>query len=257
MRVVDKEEYVYLYIENVKMRVMRKSMARTVSSVIIAVGVMVLGLCIKAGMDNFSYRDRVVTVRGLAEKEVNADKVTWPIVCKEVGNDLPTLYNRIKDTNDAIVGFLVANGVQQSEIAVNAPDIVDLQADRYASDKLAHRYNVTSVVTVTSSDVEKVRSLIDRQAELLKQGIAITAGDYQYRIMYEYTNLNDIKPEMIADATRNARAAANKFAADSDSRIGKIKTATQGQFTISDRDPYTPYVKNVRVVSTVVYYLED
>ncbi len=232
-------------------------MAKVLSAVIVAVGIVVLGVCLKAGMDNFSYRDRVVTVRGLAEREVNADKVTWPIVCKEVGDDLPTLYNRIKDTNDVIVGFLVANGVQQSEIVVNAPDIVDLQADRYASDKPAHRYNVTSVVTVTSSDVKEIRSLIDRQTELLKQGIAITAGDYQYQIMYEYTNLNDIKPEMIADATRNAREAASKFAADSDSRIGKIKTASQGQFSISDRDPYTPYIKKVRVVSTIVYYLED
>ncbi len=105
--------------------------------------------------------------------------------------------------------------------------------------------------------MKKVNKLISRQTELLKQGIAITAGDYEYRTIYEYTALNDIKPGMIAEATANAREAADKFAADSKSRLGKIKTATQGQFDISDRDPYTPYLKKVRVVSTIVFYLED
>ena len=102
-----------------------------------------------------------------------------------------------------------------------------------------------------------MNELISRQAELLKQGIAITAGDYNYRTIYEYTDLNTIKPEMIAEATQNAREAADKFAADSQSELGQIKSATQGQFSIEDRDPYTPYIKNVRVVTYVNYYLED
>lgn len=234
-----------------------KNMSKVTSSVILAVGVVVLGLCIKAGIDNFSSRERIITVRGLAEKEVKANKVTWLIVCKEMGNDLPALYTRINDTNNAIVGFLTSNGVSQAEITINAPDIIDMQAERYSSNNRPYRYNVTSVITVTSSDVDKVRALIDRQTELLKQGIAVTAGDYSYQTMYDYTDLNTIKPEMIAEATRNARAAADQFASDSDSRLGKIKTAIQGQFSITDRDPYTPYLKKVRVVSTIVYYLED
>ncbi len=98
---------------------------------------------------------------------------------------------------------------------------------------------------------------MERQTELLKQGIAIVAGDYQYQTTYEYTDLNSIKPEMIAEATKNAREAANKFAEDSDSKLGKIKTASQGQFSIEDRDQYTPYLKKVRVVSSIVYYLND
>lgn len=232
-------------------------MNKILSSVIIAIGIIILGVCIKSGIDNFSSRDRVVTVRGLAEKEVKANKVTWPIVCKEVGNDLPSLYTRINATNDAIVKFLTSNGIAMDEIAINAPDIIDMQAERYSNKDNPYRYNVTSVITVTSHDVDKVRLLIDRQTELLKQGIAITAGDYNYKIMYDYTDLNEIKPEMIADATRNAREAANKFAADSESTLGKIKTASQGQFSIEDRDPYTPYLKKVRVVSTIIYYLED
>ncbi len=232
-------------------------MQKIISSAIIALGVIILGLCVKAGIDNFSSRERVVTVRGLAEKEVKANKVTWPIVCKEIGNDLPNIYTKIKSTNDAIIKFLTSNGVTTDEIVVNAPEIIDLQAERYSSNNHAYRYNVTSVITVTSTNVDNIRILIDRQTELLKQGIAITAGDYNYQTMYDYTDLNEIKPEMIADATRNAREAANKFAADSESSLGKIKTASQGQFSIENRDPYTPYIKKVRVVSTIIYYLED
>ena len=116
---------------------------------------------------------------------------------------------------------------------------------------------MTSVVVVTSKNVAKVNELIKRQTELLKEGIAITAGDYNYQTLYEYTDLNKIKPGMIAEATHNAREAADKFAADSHSKIGKIKTATQGQFSIENRDPYTPYIKNVRVVSSIVFYIED
>lgn len=232
-------------------------MNKIVSSLILAIGIIILGICVKSGIDNFSSRDRIVTVRGLAEREVKANKVTWPIVCKEVGNDLPALYTRINNTNEIIVAFLKTNGVLDAEITINAPDIIDLQAERYSNNDRPFRYNVTSVITVTSQDVDKVRKLIDRQTELLKQGIAITAGDYNYQTMYDYTDLNKIKPEMIAEATSNAREAGNKFAADSESELGKIKTASQGQFSIENRDPYTPYIKKVRVVSTIVYYLED
>ena len=91
---------------------------------------------------------------------------------------------------------------------------------------------------------------------LLKQGIAITGGDYKYNVSYEFPGLNEVKPRMIEEATKNARAAAEKFAKDSDSELGKIRNASQGQFSISDRDAYTPYIKSVRVVTTVNYYLK-
>ncbi len=232
-------------------------LTRTLPALLIAAGIFFLGVFIKSGIDNFAYRDRVVAVRGLAEKEVMANKVTWPIVCKEVGNDLTSIYDKITSNTTKISKFLTDNGISSDEILVQPPQILDLQAERYGSNDRPFRYNVTSVVVVTSPNVEKVNKLISRQTELLKQGIAITAGDYEYRTIYEYTALNDIKPEMIAEATANAREAADKFAADSKSRLGKIKTASQGQFDISDRDPYTPYLKKVRVVSTIVFYLED
>lgn len=234
-----------------------KNLQSVIPALLIAAGIFCLGLFIKSGIDNFAFRDRVVSVRGLAEKEVMANKVTWPIVVKQVGNDLSVIYSNITANNSKITDFLTSNGVSAEQILVQPPQIIDLQAERYNSNNQPFRYNVTSVVVVTSTDVKLVNELISRQTDLLRQGIAISAGDYQYQTLYEYTSLNEIKPEMIAEATANARQAADKFAADSNSRLGKIKTASQGQFDISDRDPYTPYLKKVRVVSSITFYLED
>lgn len=236
---------------------MNKSATILLSSAIIALGLAVLGFAMKAGVDNFTYRDRDVTVRGLCERQVSANKVTWPIVTKEMGNDLVAIYDKIQANNSVIVDFLKSHGIDETEISVNPPAVTDRLADSYNSENVRVRYNVTNVIVVTSSKVDLVRNLIDRQTELMKQGIAIVADNYQYQTTYEYTDLNSIKPEMIAEATRNAREAADKFASDSNSRLGKIKTARQGQFTIENRDQYTPYIKNIRVVTSIDYYLED
>ena len=228
-----------------------------VESVILATGLLLMGFCVKQGLDSFAEKNRIVTVKGLAEMEVPANKVTWPLMYKEVGNDLFLLYNRINTTNDAIVNFLLKKGIKREEISVNAPEIIDLQAERYNHNPVQYRYNVTTVITVTSNQVELVRSLIQEQSELLKQGIAITGGDYRYNTQYDFTSLNEIKPQMIEEATKNAREAALKFAKDSESELGKIKRAYQGQFSIEDRDANTPYIKRIRVVTTIDYSLED
>ena len=217
-------------------------------AIILAIGMLIMGYFIKNGLDTFAGKDRVVTVKGLAEMEVPANKVTWPLMYKEVGNDLPALYNKINNTNQTIVTFLKQKGITEQEISINAPELIDLQADRY---------NITTVITVTSDKVELVRNLIKEQSELLKQGIAITGGDYRYNVQYDFTGLNAVKPQMIEEATKNARAAAIKFAKDSDSKLGKIKRAYQGQFSIEDRDANTPYIKRIRVVTTIDYSLED
>lgn len=224
---------------------------------IIAMGLIILGLSIKGGIEYFKDRDRVVSVKGLAEMEVPANKVTWPLMFKDLGDNLPTLYNNIRAKNSAIINFLKTKGITIKEISIAAPEIIDMQAERYSSTPSPFRYNVTSVITVTSNNVPLVRSLISQQSELLKQGIALTAGDFRFNVVYDFTKLNNIKPQMIENATKNARTSAEKFAKDSDSKLGKIKTADQGQFTITDRDPNTPYIKNVRVVTTIEYYLED
>ena len=226
-------------------------------AIVLAIGMVALGAQVKQGINNFVAKDRVVTVKGLAEMEVPANKVTWPLMYKEVGNDLSTLYNKISHTNKAIVGFLKNKGIAEDEISINAPEIIDMQAERYVGENKTYRYNVTTVITVTSNKVDLVRNLISEQGELLKQGIAITGGDYRYNIQYDFTSLNEIKPQMIEEATKNAREAAQKFAKDSDSELGKIKRAVQGQFSIENRDANTPYIKRIRVVTTIDYSLED
>lgn len=230
---------------------------KIIPAVIVTIGIALLGLFIKQGIDNYSYRDRIVSVRGLAEREVKANSVTWPVVYQCAANDLNTIYTDIKTKSTAIVKFLKANGIQDSEIEVIAPSVTDNQANSYSYSTPLNRYTVNGVIVVTSGNVDLVTSLVKRQSELLKEGVAVVSGGWDNRITYDYTELNTIKPEMIAEATANAREAAKKFAEDSDSKLGKIKTASQGQFSISDRDSYTPYIKNVRVVSTITYYLED
>ena len=227
------------------------------AGLLIGVGLLLLGLCMKSGIDDFAHRDRIVTVRGLAQRDIPANKVTWPIVSKLTGDDLKSLYTQVQSIDSAITTFLKTNGITDAETRVNPPAVTDLKADQYNAANAPYHYSVTAVVTVTSSRVELVRKLINRQTELMAQGIAITAGDYNYPSLYEYTDLNTIKPAMIAEATQNARKAADKVAEDSHSKLGKIKTASQGQFSIDDRDQYTPQIKTVRVVSTIEYYLKD
>lgn len=228
-----------------------------IEAIIISIGVILLGVMIRSGINDFKNKDRIVSVKGLAEIEVPADKVVWPLVYKDIGNDPALLYTNMEQKNAAIVKFLENNGIAKEEISIAPPEVIDMQAERYADRNTLYRYNATSVITVISKNVDKVRKLMSEQAELLKQGIAITGGDYRYNVVYEFTGLNAIKPQMIEEATKNARAAAEKFATDSDSSLGKIRNASQGQFTISDRDANTPYIKSIRVVTTVNYYLKE
>lgn len=230
-------------------------MKHIVASFIVALGLTALGLFVYCGFRAFADKDRQIVVRGLAEMEVEANKVTWPIVIKTVGNDLPTLYDNATRTARTVREYLHNNSITDQEISNSAPTLWDKDAQTYRTDA-PYRYNLTQVITVTSSQIGVVNKLIEQQADLIKLGVAISS-DYQYQTTYEYTQLNDVKPRMIAEATDNARMAAQKFADDSGSSLGNIKYATQGQFSISDRDAYTPWIKNVRVVTTVAYDIKD
>ena len=136
--------------------------------------------------------------------------------------------------------------------------VTDLQAERYGyNNEDPFRYKAVSVVTVASDKIDLVRGLMNKQGDLLKKGVVIAGDDYQFQTVFSFNGLNDIKPEMVAEATQNARLTAQKFAEDSDSRIGKIRSASQGQFSISNRDQNTPHIKVVRVVTTIEYSLKD
>ena len=230
---------------------------KIVPAAIIAISVVIAGLSLRSGIVTFKEMDRKVSVKGLAEREVKADKVTWPLIYKEIGNDPSEMYDRLSSKNKRVIAFLKSAGIKDSDISVNPPVISDRQADNYGNEIMNYRYKATSVITVTSSEVDKVRQLMRRQSGLMKQGIAIVSEEYgNNSITYEFTGLNKIKPEMVEEATKNARTTAQKFAEDSDSKLGDIRNAQQGQFSIEDRDANTPYIKKVRVVNTVEYSLE-
>lgn len=220
-------------------------------------GMLILGGSLVLMVNNLKSYDRCVTVKGLCEKEVMADKVIWPIMYKQGGNELGELYNTVEDMNATIVKFLKDAGVSDDEITMNAPSILDTRTNLYGERKEYH-YIVTAGVTVCSEKVGLIVKLQTEQAKLYEKGIPVGMGEnWSYPTTYSFTALNDIKPGMIEEATINARQAAEKFAKDSKSKLGKIKNATQGQFSVSDRDSNTPYIKNVRVVTNVVYYLKD
>ena len=188
-------------------------------AVILAIGIIMLGFCIKSGLESVIAKDRKVVVKGLAEKEVEADKVTWPIVSKEIGNDLPELYQKINATTSTIRQFLLANGVKASEINVNAPVVIDLNAERYGENRQGYRYNITSIITVTSHNVKLVRGIIARQGDLLQKGVAIVDGGYENPVKYEYVAFRQMKPKMMQEAIENAEKTAAQFAENSKSNI--------------------------------------
>lgn len=231
--------------------------SRVKETIILAVAILCLGAFFYRAQIDVKDRDRVVFVRGLAEREVSADFVIWPIVYKEVGNDLAELSATLQSKSQILEKFLLENGIQKENITYSTPAIVDADGELYSGGKHAYRYVATVVATVATNNVELVRKAMEKQGELLKHGIAFSGGDYQYRTIYSFNGLNEIKPAMIDEATRNARTAAEKFAKDSDSKLGKIKTATQGVFSIENRDENTPHIKKVRVVTNVQYFLED
>ena len=222
-----------------------------------AIGIIILGLILRSSLLDMTSVKRTVTVKGFSERLVPADKVTWPLAYTLQGNDLVYLYDNVQKVNSYIIGFLKENGVTDSEINVAPPSADDNEANSYSDNKPLYKYDMTSVITVTSSNVDTIRSLILRQPELFKAGIFLHQNDYLYSIEYEFTKLNEIKPQMIQEATIDARNAAEKFAQDSNSKLGKIKYARQGQFSIENRDYNTPHIKLVRVVTTIDYNLKD
>lgn len=221
-------------------------------------GLVLLGYQLGNAVITFKQLDRSVTVKGLSEREYQADVVIWPIQFLEASNDLPALYKIVENNTHKIRDFLISRGISPQEISYSAPTIVDKSAQQYGGGPRAEfRYTANQTVTVYSDKIEAVRKAMTAMSELGKQGMVLSGENYQAQTEYLFTRLNDIKPEMIEEATQNAREVAEKFAADSDSDLGKIRSASQGQFSISARDNNTPHIKRIRVVSTIAYYLSD
>ena len=230
---------------------------KMLSGLFIMAGLIVLGFMMPRTVDRYRSFDRTVNVKGLCEKEVTADKVIWPIVYRVMSDDITSVYNQTDTYNEIIREFLEKGGIKDSEITVAVPAVSDKYANEYGNNDRPYRYIAKNVVTVCTGNVDAVLALMSKQSELMKKGLVIVGNDWENPVEFKYEGLNDIKPAMIEEATQNAREAAEKFAKDSGSRLGKIKNANQGTFTIENRDSNTPYIKKVRVVTSVTYYLKN
>lgn len=220
-------------------------------------GLVYVGQTASTALLQMKAMERTVTVKGLAEKEVKANVAIWPINFTEVDNNLPKLYETVQQKTDRVVAFLKEQGFSDSEITISLPSIEDRQAQGYVDPNVRYRYSAKVNLSIYTPQIDLMLNTRKQMISLVKEGIAIASQEYDNRTEFLFTDLNSVKPVMVQEATQNAREVAEKFAKDSDSRLGKIKTASQGQFTISDRDNSTPYIKQIRIVSTLTYYLND
>lgn len=226
-----------------------------VGTVLLSAAIAASGWWLSEGLLRFKTGDRYVTVKGLAEREMPADLVVWPITFTLTGNDLPALYEQIQGNAQRIGAFLQAQGLKDAEQTLGTPRIEDFDAHGYRENRGANRYKTDVTLTVRSADVPAVIKAMRASGELVKAGVALASWGPAPE--FRYTKLNELKPELLAQATENARKAAEQFAKDSASRVGRIRTANQGQIGIADRDAGTPQVKAIRVVTTVEYELLD
>ncbi len=225
---------------------------------LLAAGLIVLGNQAGETALQVKQMERTITVKGLSEREVPADLAIWYITSEIASNELNGFYAEVQDKSHIIFEFLKKAGIAPEEITLNPPVVNDMFAKNYANQNaIKFRYTGNFTVTVYSKQIDTVREAMKRVIELGEKGVVLSAQNYASKNQFIFSGLNDIKPAMIEEATKNAREVANKFAADSDSVLGKIRKARQGQFSISDRDATTPHIKKVRVVSTIEYYLSD
>jgi hypothetical protein len=227
----------------------------TPAAVVLAIGIALAGYLVGNALIESRTSERRVAVRGLSERELPANLVLWPIVFSVTSDDLVDL-QRQADAGVVKVRAFLGDAFPAEQISVSPPRVQDREAQGRAGDgRQLDRYMAEVVVTVRTDQIDAARKAIERSGELVKQGVAVIRS-YEYSTQYLYTDLEKIKPEMIAEATRDARRAAEQFAQDSGSKVGAIRTAQQGLFSIEDRDQFSPQLKKIRVVTTVDYYLE-
>ncbi len=222
---------------------------------IISVVILLAALIVAGGMSQIARQQRTVTVRGLAERDVTADMAIYPLTFSVGSNDLSQLQADILAKIEIVKAYLQEKGLSEADYTIKSADITDNSVNPWLTEKGRYTYLAKQVILVRSSNVEAVMAAQASSLDLAGKGIAVSQ-DYESMISFEFTKLNDIKPEMIAEATQNAREVAEQFARDSHSKVGKISQATQGYFTIENAAQGLEQVKHVRVVTSIVYLLK-
>ncbi len=222
----------------------------------IGISIVMAAVILAVGLANIITPERSVSVRGLAEREVDADLAVWNMSFSMGENSLESMQKSILEKTEVIKKYLIKHGLEESDFTVKPAAITDNSLNSYMDQtKITYKFVAQQTILVRSGKIEAVKSANADSLELVSAGIAVSQ-DYDSKVSYEFTKLNDIKPEMIAEATKNARTAAEQFAHDSNSKVGKIKKATQGLFTIEDAAVGLEDKKSVRVVNTVEYLLK-
>lgn len=220
---------------------------------LIALGLFFGGLFIYCGITRFANKDRAVTVKGLSTREVEADYAVWPLSYAWSGNDLPALYERLEQVTARVKKHLLALGFEEADIRQGSINVHDNWSDYYGNHRPEYKYTLNTSLIVSTNKVKLVVESQGKEAELLKEGIIVKTE--QWNLDYQYNGLPELKPSMIEEATQNARAVAQKFADDAQCSLGSIRRASQGQFSV-ENDQYQPWIKHVRVVTTVDYFLD-
>lgn len=235
-----------------------------VSAVVLALGVALGGVFIGYGFVRGRAADRYVEVKGLAEREVTADLALWPLRYVSTGEDLAATQAQITRNTRQVYAFLARNGIDTTSVQLQALEVSDAFANRFPGERGGPRYVIQQTVMVRSDKPQVVLAASQKVSELVGAGVVLSSSG-EYGIggpSFLFTRLNQLKPSMVREATGNARASAEQFAADSRTSLGGIRQANQGVFVILPRDQ-TPGVnegaqiqKIVRVVATVQYFLE-
>jgi len=239
----------------------------------LAIGLVIAGYVMGSQIKETKLADRYVTVKGLVERTVKSDTGIWNLTYKEAGMDLPSVFTKSQTDKQAVLDFFTKQGFAKTDISEGQIQVIDRQANEYGGNQQGPRYIVQQTVTLTTHDVDKLQLAGQHTADLVQAGIVLGGNQYgsSNGISYKWNGLNSIKPDMITEATRNARASADRFAADSGSHVGAIRSANQGVFSISAAGPGSgsageeggggpsadsSVMKQVRVVTTVDYYLQ-
>jgi hypothetical protein len=229
------------------------------SFIALSLALIIAGYLVSESLIKARRYERSVQVKGLAEREVAANLGVWPIQITSTGNNLPLLQKELNQQKDHVTEFFLKMGFETTEFKIGATNIQDSHANIYRNNNSnpEYRYVAITDLTVRTTNIERLQKAVSESLDLASMGVIISSKNEWRPIEYMFTALNDVKPSMVEEATKNARIVAEKFAIDSGSKVGKIKSANQGIFSIMDRDQNTPEIKRVRVVSTIQYFLED
>lgn len=241
---------------------MNNTFSRLIAALLVAAGLAVAGFAVGQGLERFRMSDRSVTVKGLAEKDVESDFAVWTLSFRRAGAEFGDVQQALAGDRDKVLAFLKTRGFTEAELDARPLQVQDLFAREYAQGNTPLRFNGTGQVLVKSPRVAEVDAAARAVDPLIQAGVQLGGENEGGRSgpRFQLRGFNDIKAPLLAEATRNAREQADKFAAEAGAQLGPLKNANQGVIRITgddgnDFDDGRSRTKRLRVVSTFEYEL--